>query len=246
MNKNKFFEKVGKLTFSVLLTWILVSWIVIAASGTWDTYNDSDIVTWTEWQKMVNSIKNKVNAVNLQQYYTKTESDDKFLTEVNIPTIVMDFNTLQWSSALSHKVTKPKCTAWYSPKIQVNLDWYLTVGDVDHNDIIWTRIEDKWTYWNINGWDYDCWKFVGQKIVKWCGRNNTSRVSYTSYCVSVQRTAPVCWSSQWTCDVWIASSNYAGTWVCTEGSIKKTCWTPTDPCDSPRPPRYCNWGEIQR
>jgi hypothetical protein len=44
---------------------------------------------------MVTSIKNKVNSADLVQYYTKTESDDKFLTDVHIPTIVMDFNTLQ-------------------------------------------------------------------------------------------------------------------------------------------------------
>jgi hypothetical protein len=46
-----------------------------------------------EWQEMVTEIQSKVSGIDLPDlsiFYTKTESDDKFLTEVNIPTIVMD------------------------------------------------------------------------------------------------------------------------------------------------------------
>jgi hypothetical protein len=158
----------------------------------------------------------------------------------------MDFNTLQGSAWLSHIVTKPTCSPWYFSKIQVNLDWYLTVGDVNDDDIIWTRIVDKGAYWHINWWDYDCWKFVGQKIIKWCGRYNTSRISYTSYCISVPKTAPVCWSTSWTCATWVASWVSRWVWTCTEWSIKKSCGSYEDPCDGSRPPRYCDSGQIER
>jgi hypothetical protein len=44
MDKNNFFEKVGKLTFSIILTGILVTSVVIAGN-TWQTYNDSDTIS---------------------------------------------------------------------------------------------------------------------------------------------------------------------------------------------------------
>jgi hypothetical protein len=47
---------------------------------------------------MVNYIKSKASKTSLGNYYSKTESDNKYLTEVSIPAIVMDFNTLQGSA----------------------------------------------------------------------------------------------------------------------------------------------------
>ena len=238
MNKNKFFEKVGKLTFSTLLTWLLVTWVVIAA-GSWDSLQNWDKVTEPIWNNMVAEIKNKVNFSDLSQFYTKTESDDKFLTEVNIPTIVMDMWTFQWSSWLSRKVTKPTCLDWYTPKIQVNLDWFETVWDVNWDDMIWTWSEDKWTYWYINGWDYDCGRLSWTRIVKWCSSYNSSKVSYTAYCSSVAKVIPVCGSTNGTCSEWSASSVNWWTWTCTSWSISKTCWTPINPCARTNPPAYC-------
>lgn len=92
MNKNKFFEKVGKLTFSVVLTWVLVTWIVVAGT-TWQTYNDDDIISGNQWQLMVSEIQNKVSAIDLPDltnFYTKTESDTNFTTSAEVIESVMN------------------------------------------------------------------------------------------------------------------------------------------------------------
>ena len=59
MQKVSFFEKIGKIVFSFILTWLLVTWVVFAVN--WDNLNDDDVVTWTHWQNLVSSIRWKIN-----------------------------------------------------------------------------------------------------------------------------------------------------------------------------------------
>lgn len=77
MNKNKFYEKVGKLTFSIILTWFIVTGIVYWAS-TWKTLSSWDTVTWADWSDMVAAIDSKISSVDLSDYYTKSEADTNF------------------------------------------------------------------------------------------------------------------------------------------------------------------------
>jgi len=222
---------------------------VVLAGTTWESYSDNDTVTWSEWQKMVTSIKNKVNSVDLVQYYTKTESDAKFLTEIHIPTIPMEYGTFQWKANRNIRVEKPNCLTWYSPKIQVNLDWFETIWDVNWDDIIWTWSVDKGSYWYINGWDYDCWIIQSTwEIIEGCWTDdnnyNDSKVSFTTYCTSVAKPIPKCWSTSGTCDEWNPSGVTSGVWTCTISSESTSCGTYEDPCDSVNPPRYCDGSEF--
>ena len=77
MNKNTFFEKVGKLTFSILLTGIIVSSAVYGAT-TWKTLSEGDVVSWADWSDMIAAIDSKISSVDLSDYYTKSEADTNF------------------------------------------------------------------------------------------------------------------------------------------------------------------------
>jgi hypothetical protein len=75
MDKNKFFEKVGKLTFSIILTGLLVTGTLFAATTTWKTLTTNDPVSGQHWQDMVAAIDTKISSVDLSNYQTKTQSD---------------------------------------------------------------------------------------------------------------------------------------------------------------------------
>jgi hypothetical protein len=78
MDKNKFFEKVGKLTFSIILTGLLVTGTLFAATTTWKTLTTNDPVSGQHWQDMVAAIDTKISTVDLSNYYTKTEANAAF------------------------------------------------------------------------------------------------------------------------------------------------------------------------
>jgi hypothetical protein len=90
MNKNKFFEKVGKLTFSIVLTGLLVTGTLFAATTTWKTLTTNDPVSGAHWQDMVAEIDTKISSVDLSGYYTKTESEDAFASVTEAVNAVID------------------------------------------------------------------------------------------------------------------------------------------------------------
>ncbi len=174
---------------------------------------------------------------DMDNYFSKQESDKRYLKEVQMPTIVMEYGWFQWKANVNHRVNKPTCSAWYNPKIQVNLDWFKTIWDVNWDDIIWTWSVDKWSYWYVNGWDYDCGIVLSSwEIIEWCGTNdnnyNQSKISYTTYCTSVQKELPKCSTTKGQCTKWTASSVYMGTWTCKHSGETENCgqFDPSDIC----------------
>jgi len=165
---------------------------------------------------------------SMDNYFSKQESDQRYIREVQIPTIVMEYGGFQWKANVNHKVDKPTCSAWYTPKVQVNLDWFKTIWDVNGDDIIWTWSVDKGSYWYVNGWDYDCGKVLWTwEIIEWCGTDdneyNQSKISYTTYCTSVQKELPQCSTTKGQCDKGTASAMSFGTWTCSYSGETENC-----------------------
>lgn len=126
--------------------------------------------------------------------------NDLFLK--NLPdsyAILMNFWEWQWYVDSSTTVTKPVCSAGYSPKIQVSLDWMFMSWNVNNDDLIWTWYVDSGSSWQVSWWNYDCWTLSGWKMKRNCWDNVKTKISYTTFCVkwSGWSSSSSSWWSSW-------------------------------------------------
>jgi len=132
--------------------------------------------------------------------------------------IIMTFWEWEWRVDSSTSVSKPICQSWYTPKIQVSLDWIFMSWNVNSDDLIWTWYINNPSTWTIGGGNYDCGKFTWNRMTRHCWDNVKTKLSYTTYCVN----EATCWaSSNSTCkdgNVY----NVNSCWITT--TLKQTCW----------------------
>jgi hypothetical protein len=161
MNKNIYFEKVGKLTLSVILTSVLITWAVIAAT------------TFTNWQvldsvDLNNAFDEKVSVTSIptcatDEYLTTDASwfkckklTDNTLTQSDILSTISTSCKicLSWSDSnlplsQTYKSSKQKgsCVSLNSTSFaSVRTSW-----DVDGNDNFWVKVVcSGWTWSTVS------------------------------------------------------------------------------------------------
>lgn len=175
MNKNKFFERVGKLTFSVVLTGILVTGTLFAATTTWKTLTDNDPVSGQHWQDMVAIIWSKFNkadipncwvwevvksdgtsfscvtdqewwSTDLSSYYTKTQVDTKITWIWGISSCVIRDKLNSFGMWAS-----VSCLAW-----EIMTGWWCDASmDAFNADIVTRSYPADSNTWKCEVWPWD-------------------------------------------------------------------------------------------
>jgi hypothetical protein len=189
MKINKFYEKVGKLTFSLVLTWILATGIVIAWT-TWQTYTDDDTISGSQWQLMVTEIQNKVSAVDIPDFstfYTKSEIDTTFVTPAEVIESVMNTckiciaqgdrnNQANFSNNIGNN--RYTCSDFWSIG-KLDLIW-----DVNSDDQLAFKIEcgipGTWSAAVSTTFDWECGpRLLSNAEKSWfCSKDNWSNIYY--------------------------------------------------------------------
>ncbi len=153
MNKSKFFEKVGKLTFSFVLTGFLVTGVVIAiAETTWQTYTTWDPISAIEWRKMVTEIQWKFNktdipSCNAWEFLTAWPNNSLVcgwaLSSSDILATVMDkCEVCIWHADSNFTPNATTCSS-FGETARKKLSW-----DVDDNDTIAIKVVCKGGTWS--------------------------------------------------------------------------------------------------
>lgn len=204
MLKSNFFEKVGKLTLSIVLTWILATGIVIAGT-TWNTYTDWDSLAWTEWWKMVDVINSKISLSDLTWYYTQEEVDTIVGWITSDPLILPSIKekSVYFST---HGTKYSTCWAWE----QVVSCW---MGhDVWGHDDMFCKLDlsnnrCKLTVRKYNGMDNNTYWYCYCSYFKNWSWDSWTAVSHTSICTASKNSTT---KSSWSCQPW--AINYYYTW----------------------------------
>lgn len=231
MKKNRFFEKVGKLTFSIITTAVLVTWVVFAAS--WDSLGDWDTVSWTNWKNMVDAINAKAdisNTINKSDIPTCWSSE---ALSFNWSSFVCK-STWGWSSTSgdiqlwmvynntdANKTINVTFDTPYSvaPKIMASVSWFRLENSsrnesfnvwVNYSNVTttWFKITLMWSKWSNHKerTQSALWVAIPNKIGTWSSSTSVSHNSSTCYTTGSFNTN----SKSWSCVVGAVNNYY--TW----------------------------------
>ena len=210
MDKNKFFEKVGKLTFSVVLTWVLVTGLVFAWT-TWNTYTDWDTLSWTQWWKMVTVINSKISLSDLTWYYTQAEVDTIVWWITSDPLILPSIkqkSIYMWIGQTSKTLT---CWSWE----QVISCGFTKIFNKDEDTVYCNlNLSTNWCnfYKDESGWNDGSNGFCYCSYYKNGTWDSWSSVSYSWSCNTAKLSTT---KSTWSCQPWSLSYYYSWESACT-------------------------------
>lgn len=218
MKKSLLLEKIGKITVSFFLTGLLVSWIVLAWT-TWQTYNDGDQVTWTEWSKMVDIINAKISLSDLTGYYTQAEVDNLIANITSEPQILpslKQYATTMWSG---EKTKNLSCSSWeqvmscgFTKTFKRDEDSVYCNLDITNNRCNFHQDQS-------DGYDGATWYCYCAYFKNWSWDNGVN-VSYTSSCGASKLSTT---KASWACQPWAV--NYYYTWESTCTYIVSRMWS---------------------
>jgi hypothetical protein len=231
MQKSKFFERIGKLTFSLILTWILVTGIVIAA-GTWDTLKDGDLVTESIWSNMVWQINWKINLSDIPTCWASQSLTFNGSTfECNSPVIESDkvqawtvyhsqwsSNTASTSDVKNIVFDTPFLVA---PKVYVSIAWFyisnssrsetfslnISPSSIDKN---WFRLSLPWSNPSHHNMRISSATWIAVPQEWWSWWASSSVANWSTCYTGVVNTS----SKSWICVLWSNHTYYGWSQDC--------------------------------
>ncbi len=221
MDKNKFFEKVGKLTFSVILTSVLITWAVIAAT----TFTNWEILDATDLNNTFDLKVSKSDIPECWEWESLTYKGGVFSCFSPAASITpewvqagMEYNTSNSNKTVNVVFQKP--FSWI-PKIVVSAaGFYLSNDSRSETFDLWISYSNVTKTWFklILPWNSPKHYNMRIKSASWIAIPPTgtwSSVSSSSYTYG-------CWNKRttnneknWSCLIWLTNTYYSWESTCT-------------------------------